>query len=81
MSTFYTISVIVTVPLQWNRSCASVCLFIHLMPVFGSIMAVAFLDEVFRTYHAAGIGLILAGIVLAQRVDPRRTPAARPPYR
>jgi len=40
-------------------------LFIHLMPVFGSIMAVFFLDERFRLFHAMGIFLILTGIVLA----------------
>jgi len=42
-------------------------LFIHLMPVFGSIMAVFFLDERFRLFHALGIFLILTGIVLATR--------------
>ncbi|HEY0523187.1 MAG TPA: DMT family transporter [Stellaceae bacterium] len=42
-------------------------LFIHLMPVFGSIMAVLFLGERFEPFHAAGIALILAGIVLATR--------------
>lgn len=40
-------------------------LFIHLMPVFGSIMAIAFLDERFKLFHVIGIGLILAGIMLA----------------
>ncbi len=42
-------------------------LFFHLMPVFGSIMAVLFLGERFEPFHAAGIALILAGIVLATR--------------
>jgi drug/metabolite transporter (DMT)-like permease len=37
----------------------------HLIPVFGSVMAVLFLGEVFRGYHAVGIGLIALGIVLA----------------
>jgi drug/metabolite transporter (DMT)-like permease len=37
----------------------------HLMPVFGSILAVVFLGEQFYTYHAIGIALIAAGIVLA----------------
>lgn len=37
----------------------------HLMPLFGSILAVAFLGETFHTYHAVGIGLIGAGILLA----------------
>lgn len=43
---------------------------IHLIPVFGSILAVLFLGEQPHLYHLAGIGLIAAGIVLATR---RRT--------
>ena len=42
-------------------------LFIHLMPVFGSTMAVFFLGEVFCWYHGLGILLIGAGIYLATR--------------
>jgi len=42
-------------------------LFIHLMPVFGSLMAIGFLGETFFWYHALGIGLIAAGIFLATR--------------
>ena len=46
-------------------------LFIHLMPVFGSIMAILFLGEVFYWFHAAGIALIGSGILLATcRIDP-----------
>ncbi len=37
----------------------------HLMPVFGSILAVVFLGEQFHVYHAVGIALIAGGIVLA----------------
>lgn len=37
----------------------------HLMPVFGSILAVGFLGEQFHVYHAVGIALIAGGIVLA----------------
>ena len=40
-------------------------LFIHLMPVFGSLMAVIFLGEVFYWFHGLGILLIGAGIYLA----------------
>lgn len=40
-------------------------LFIHLMPVFGSLMAIIFLGENFLWYHALGIGLIAVGIYLA----------------
>jgi drug/metabolite transporter (DMT)-like permease len=43
----------------------------HLMPLFGSILAVLFLGEQFHLYHAIGIALIAAGIVLASfRVRP-----------
>lgn len=37
----------------------------HLMPLFGSVLAVLFLGERFHTYHAAGIILIGTGILLA----------------
>jgi drug/metabolite transporter (DMT)-like permease len=38
---------------------------LHLMPLFGSVLAVLFLHEAFQIYHAAGIMLIALGIVLA----------------
>lgn len=37
----------------------------HLIPVFGSMLAVIFLGETFRFYHLAGIALIGAGIFMA----------------
>jgi drug/metabolite transporter (DMT)-like permease len=37
----------------------------HLMPVFGAVLAVLFLGERFHLYHAVGIMLIAVGIVLA----------------
>jgi drug/metabolite transporter (DMT)-like permease len=37
----------------------------HLMPVFGSILAVLFLGEQFYLYHAVGIAMIGAGILFA----------------
>jgi drug/metabolite transporter (DMT)-like permease len=40
-------------------------LFIHLMPVFGSLMAILFLGETFAWFHGAGIVLIGTGILLA----------------
>jgi drug/metabolite transporter (DMT)-like permease len=40
---------------------------VHLVPVFGIILAVLLLGEVPRAYHAAGILLIGTGIWLAQR--------------
>jgi drug/metabolite transporter (DMT)-like permease len=44
----------------------------HLMPLFGSILAVVFLHEQFRTYHAIGIALIASGILLASFRTARR---------
>jgi drug/metabolite transporter (DMT)-like permease len=41
--------------------------FIHLMPVFGSAMAIAFLGESLHLYHALGYALVLAGVAVAAR--------------
>ena len=41
--------------------------FIHLVPVFGSVMAVAFLGERFELYHAIGFALVFGGITVATR--------------
>jgi drug/metabolite transporter (DMT)-like permease len=38
---------------------------LHLMPLFGSVLAVVFLHEQFQAYHATGIAMIAAGILLA----------------
>jgi drug/metabolite transporter (DMT)-like permease len=40
--------------------------YIHLMQVFGSLLAVGLLGERFRLFHGSGIALIGAGLVLAQ---------------
>lgn len=40
---------------------------IHLVPVFGSVLAILFLGEQPHLYHGIGIALIAAGIVLATR--------------
>lgn len=42
---------------------------IHLMPVFGVALSVAFLGEYFLTYHAIGIGLIALGLWLCQKTN------------
>ncbi|THF66137.1 DMT family transporter [Pseudothauera nasutitermitis] len=42
-------------------------LFIHLMPVFGTLLAAVFLDERPQPYHLAGIALVFAGIFLTMR--------------
>ncbi|MBN2809823.1 MAG: DMT family transporter [Deltaproteobacteria bacterium] len=39
-------------------------LFIHLMPVFGTIMAIVFLGESFFWFHGVGIVMIFSGIVM-----------------
>ena len=41
--------------------------FVHLVPVFGSVIAVAFLGERFELYHAIGYALVFAGITVAAR--------------
>lgn len=53
----------------WNRAVSEVGpniagIFIHLMPVFGSVLAWVFLGERFRAFHFVGIALILAGVWL-----------------
>lgn len=39
--------------------------YMHLMPIFGAALAVALLGEAFRPFHAVGVLLIGAGILLA----------------
>lgn len=39
--------------------------FMYLLPVWGVAMAVAFLGETFQRFHAAGIAMVLAGVVVA----------------
>jgi drug/metabolite transporter (DMT)-like permease len=41
--------------------------FIHLVPVFGSALAIVLLGERFEVYHAVGYGLVVAGITTATR--------------
>ncbi len=42
-------------------------LFIHLMPVFGSMLSVLFLGENLHVFHALGIAAILGGLVLSSK--------------
>lgn len=56
----------------YNRGVAEVgankaSLFIHLMPVFGTLLSVVFLGEIPHPYHYAGIALIFAGIWLTMK--------------
>jgi drug/metabolite transporter (DMT)-like permease len=41
--------------------------FIHLVPVFGSVLAIMLLGEHFELYHAVGYTLVFAGITTATR--------------
>ncbi len=46
--------------------------FFHLMPVFGSVLAIGFLGESFQLFHLIGYALVLAGVFTAAR-KPQRT--------
>jgi drug/metabolite transporter (DMT)-like permease len=41
--------------------------FFHLVPVFGSVMAILLLGEEPRLFHLAGYIMVLAGVVIASR--------------
>jgi len=63
--------------LFWNRGVEEVGanvagLFVHLMPVFGVVLAWLFLNEELAPYHVMGIVLILSGIWLTSRYGRRR---------
>ena len=56
----------------WVRGVATIGpnragVFIHLIPVFGAVLAITFLGEEPAAYHAAGAALALCGIVLTSR--------------
>ena len=60
----------------YNRAVAEVgpgkaSLFIHLMPVFGTLLSALFLGERPQPYHALGIAMILSGIFLTSTSKPR----------
>ena len=65
----------------WNRGVAVVGanaagFTVHLLPAFGTLFAIFFLGESFAVYHAVGIAIILAGVVLATRTPGGRKIAA-----
>jgi drug/metabolite transporter (DMT)-like permease len=41
--------------------------FFHLVPVFGSAMAILLLGEQLRLFHLIGYALVLAGVIIASR--------------
>jgi drug/metabolite transporter (DMT)-like permease len=56
----------------WNRGVAVVGanaagFTVHLLPAFGTALAMLFLGEAFRPFHAAGFAAILLGVVVATR--------------
>ncbi len=60
----------------WNQSVRNVGanragLFLYLMPVFGTILSIIFLDETFHLFQLAGIGLIFFGIWLTTAASAR----------
>ena len=64
----------------WNRGVAvlganAAGVTLHLLPAFGTVLAILFLGEQFHFFHAAGIAAILIGVVLASRAGPRTVKA------
>ncbi|MEQ1518771.1 MAG: DMT family transporter, partial [Usitatibacteraceae bacterium] len=64
----------------WNRAVEQVGpsvagLFMHLMPVFGSVLAWLFLGERLEWFHLVGIALIFAGIFMTTRAARTLPPA------
>ena len=56
----------------WNRGVAVVGanaagVTVHLLPAFGTVLAILFLGETFAAFHAVGIATILAGVLIATR--------------
>jgi len=56
----------------WNRGVAVVGanaagFTLHLIPVFGTLLAIAFLGEAFHIFHATGVATILVGVIVATR--------------
>ncbi len=46
-------------------------LFMNLVPIFGSILAVLLLGEKFQLYHGLALTLVIGGIAIAQNLTPR----------
>ncbi|MGH8682828.1 MAG: DMT family transporter [Burkholderiales bacterium] len=65
----------------WNRGVAIVGanaagFTLNLLPAFGTVLAMIFLGEAFHAFHAAGIGAILLGVIVATRTT-RAAPASK----
>lgn len=60
----------------WNRGVAvlganAAGFTLHLLPAFGTVLAMVFLGEAFHAFHAAGITTILVGVIVATRASHR----------
>ncbi len=60
----------------WNRGVAVVGanaagFTLHLLPAFGTLLAMVFLGEAFHAFHAAGVTTILVGVIVATRAPHR----------
>jgi drug/metabolite transporter (DMT)-like permease len=65
----------------WNKGVAVVGanaagITIHLLPAFGTLLAILALGESFAPFHAVGIATIFAGVVVATRKSPAPAPAS-----
>jgi len=63
----------------WNRGVAVVGanaagFTLHLLPAFGTLLAMIFLGESFHAFHAAGVTTILVGVIVATRASPQSGP-------
>jgi drug/metabolite transporter (DMT)-like permease len=46
-------------------------IFVNLVPIFGSILAVLLLGEQFHLYHGVALALVIGGITIAQNLTPK----------
>ncbi len=63
----------------WNRGVAilganAAGFTLHLLPAFGTLLAMVFLGETFHAFHAAGVTTILVGVIVATRGSHRPDP-------
>jgi drug/metabolite transporter (DMT)-like permease len=63
--------------LFWNKGVAEVGpnragVFLHLMPVFGALLSVVFLNEGIAVYHLVGAALVFSGLTLSTRPASRK---------
>jgi drug/metabolite transporter (DMT)-like permease len=64
----------------WNKGIATVGanrggVTIHLLPAFGTLLAIVFLDEHFHLFHLIGFATILVGVGLATSAHPPEIPS------